>query len=217
MLSRSSARALSSLFSTARTPAKASTTFPSLTRAVTATRTTRTPQRSFARTFHCTPAFHKGITPGSSDPPPPSPESNDVAGVTPHVGEPSPLTDAQYHEYSEHYFNVLLTELEQAHEEGSETEAEYSAGVLNVTVPGVGTYVVNKQPPNKQIWLSSPISGPKRFDWVVQGDSMGEKEGTREYAGGQWIYLRDGSNLTTLLNKELGVEISENLYEQSRQ
>uniref|UniRef100_A0A914RUA2 Frataxin n=1 Tax=Parascaris equorum TaxID=6256 RepID=A0A914RUA2_PAREQ len=25
-----------------------------------------------------------------------------------------------------------------------------------------GTYVINKQTPNRQIWLSSPISGPKR-------------------------------------------------------
>jgi frataxin len=43
------------------------------------------------------------------------------------------------------------------------------AGVLNITYPPNGTYVLNKQPPNKQIWLSSPISGPKRFDWTVQG------------------------------------------------
>uniref|UniRef100_A0A4W5KXX6 Frataxin n=1 Tax=Hucho hucho TaxID=62062 RepID=A0A4W5KXX6_9TELE len=29
-----------------------------------------------------------------------------------------------------------------------------------------GTYVINKQTPNKQIWLSSPTSGPKRYDWT---------------------------------------------------
>lgn len=90
------------------------------------------------------------------------------------------------------------------------------AGVLNVTVPGIGTYVLNKQPPNKQIWLSSPISGPKRYDWVVQGDGMTEKEGTREFIGGQWIYLRDGSNLTELLNSELGIELAYDLYEKDR-
>ena len=27
-----------------------------------------------------------------------------------------------------------------------------------------GTYVINKQSPNKQIWLSSPMSGPKRYN-----------------------------------------------------
>lgn len=86
------------------------------------------------------------------------------------------------------------------------------AGVLNITVPGVGTYVLNKQPPNKQIWLSSPLSGPKRYDWVVLGDAQHEKQETRPYAGGQWIYLRDGSNLTTLLNEELGLEMDYDIY-----
>lgn len=67
-----------------------------------------------------------------------------------------------------------------------------------------GSYVLNKQPPNKQIWLSSPISGPKRFDWVVLDEGMNEKEG----AGyGKWIYLRDGSKLTELLRKEIGIEV----------
>lgn len=36
--------------------------------------------------------------------------------------------------------------------------------VLSYKVPGVGEYVINKQPPNRQIWVSSPITGPKRFN-----------------------------------------------------
>jgi frataxin len=66
-----------------------------------------------------------------------------------------------------------------------------------------GTYVLNKQPPNKQIWLSSPLSGPKRFDWVVAGEGMNEKEGAGK---GEWIYLRDGSSLAEILKKELGID-----------
>lgn len=83
-----------------------------------------------------------------------------------------------------------------------------------MNVPGIGVYVINKQPPNKQIWLSSPISGPRRYDWVIRGDGMNEKEGTREYTGGQWIYLRDGSNLTTLVNDELGLEMDYDIHKQ---
>jgi hypothetical protein len=36
------------------------------------------------------------------------------------------LTPEEYYEYSEHYFNVLQSELEKAQEEGSDIEAEYS-------------------------------------------------------------------------------------------
>lgn len=86
------------------------------------------------------------------------------------------------------------------------------AGVLNITIPAIGTYVLNKQPPNRQIWLSSPISGPKRYDWVLEGDRMHEKQDTREFAHGQWIYLRDGSNLTELLNGEMSLSLPKDIY-----
>ena len=76
---------------------------------------------------------------------------------------------------------------------------------MNVTLPNKGTYVLNKQPPNKQIWLSSPESGPKRFDWVIQGASMEHKEGGESL--GDWIYLRDGSSLAEILRVEVGVHL----------
>ena len=78
------------------------------------------------------------------------------------------------------------------------------AGVLSITLPPAGTYIINKQPPNKQIWLSSPVSGPKRFDWVLEGESMHQKEGGGQ---GDWVYLRDGTSLTDLLRKEVGVSV----------
>lgn len=52
---------------------------------------------------------------------------------------------------------------------------------------------MNKQSPNKQIWVSSPISGPKRYDWIP---SEGEKDG-------KWIYLRDNGVLEDSLKSEL--------------
>ncbi|OQE13028.1 hypothetical protein PENFLA_c057G07573 [Penicillium flavigenum] len=166
----------------------------------------------FTRSFQSSPAIRKGIHPESADPPAPNPQSGSVAGAATHITEPSPLTPEEYYEYSEHYFNVLQSELEKAQEEGSDIEAEYSAGVLNISVPALGTYVLNKQPPNKQIWLSSPISGPKRYDWIVEGDYMHEKQDSRPFVNGQWIYLRDGSNLTELLNSELTLRLPKDIY-----
>lgn len=70
--------------------------------------------------------------------------------------------------------------------DSNELDIDLAQGVMSLELPGVGSYVINKQPPNKQIWLSSPISGPKRFDYV----------------DGQWVYLRDNSTLSGLLEKE---------------
>lgn len=64
--------------------------------------------------------------------------------------------------------------------------------------------MINKQPPNKQIWLSSPISGPKRYDWCLSGEGQGDKEGT---ASGSWIYNRDNSSLSQVFSEELGVDV----------
>jgi frataxin len=77
--------------------------------------------------------------------------------------------------------------------------------VVEVALRDKGTYVLNKQPNNKQIWLSSPVSGPKRFDWVMTGEGLDQKEG-----GGvaDWIYLRDGTSLSEIIRKELGVDLS---------
>lgn len=83
--------------------------------------------------------------------------------------------------------------------------APTQAGVLSIETKDSGTYVINKQPPNKQIWLSSPRSGPKRYDWSVKGEGMHEKEGSGQ---GDWVYLRDGSTLAELLKEELGIDLT---------
>lgn len=41
---------------------------------------------------------------------------------------------------------------------------------------------------------------------------MHEKQETREFVHGQWVYLRDGSNLTDLLNGELGLRLPRDVY-----
>lgn len=59
--------------------------------------------------------------------------------------------------------------------------------MLTLQLGTFGTYVINKQTPNKQIWLSSPVSGPKRFDFL----------------SGVWVYRHTGETLHSLLNEEL--------------
>ncbi|KAI4481360.1 hypothetical protein M0804_009480 [Polistes exclamans] len=46
-----------------------------------------------------------------------------------------------------------------------------------------------EQTPNRQIWLSSPTSGPKRYDFVK----------------GKWVYKYDEKTLHELLNNEISV------------
>lgn len=67
---------------------------------------------------------------------------------------------------SESSLNNLLERLEEKELHLPATfDAEYTQGVLTIKFTPQTVYVLNKQPPNQQIWLSSPFSGPKRFEW----------------------------------------------------
>ncbi|GAA5936825.1 hypothetical protein JCM1841_005491 [Sporobolomyces salmonicolor] len=109
------------------------------------------------------------------------------------------LDDKAYQSVSDRAMDSLTEYLEEKLEdlEGDTTgfDVEYSvstcgkSGVLTVNLGDKGTYVINKQPPNKQIWLSSPISGPKRYDYDVTHNV--------------WFYHRNGELMHDLLNREL--------------
>ncbi|KAL2046882.1 hypothetical protein N7G274_000900 [Stereocaulon virgatum] len=120
--------------------------------------------------------------------------------IAPRPTAPTPLSLSDYHKLSDTYIDALVSQLEELQEEREDVDVEYSAGVLTLTFPPHGTYVLNKQPPNKQIWLSSPVSGPKRYDWVAS-----ERQGGKGEGEGEWVYLRDGSTLSGLLEGEVGV------------
>ncbi|XP_028312301.1 frataxin, mitochondrial [Gouania willdenowi] len=104
-----------------------------------------------------------------------------------HVSE---LTEAAYEKLADHTLDALADYFEDLMDEDF-TEADYdvvfSSGVITVKVSKEhGTYVINKQTPNRQIWLSSPTSGPKRYDWT----------------GERWVYSHDGVSLHQLLSEE---------------
>jgi len=150
------------------------------------------------RSFSSSRKVLAGIMPESSDPPEREAEEHNTPNVR------SEMTLEEYHHHADQFFEKLVSVLEAKQEEKADLDSEYSAGVLSIETKNQGTYVLNKQPPNKQIWLSSPLTGPKRYDWVIAGEGMNEKEGAGQ---GDWVYLRDGSSLAALLKKELAVDL----------
>ena len=79
---------------------------------------------------------------------------------------------------------------------GDDVDAELQGGILTLSLESGGQYVINKHAPNRQIWMSSPVSGATHYD----------------YADGQWQGTRDpAAKLPQVLAAELkakfGVEI----------
>lgn len=92
-----------------------------------------------------------------------------------------------YHQASDDLLENLTERLEDAIQHEN-TDILLNNGVLTIKIDDNNTYVINKQTPNRQIWLSSPVSGPRRFD----------------FANGCWVD-RDKTELKQLLSNELSV------------
>jgi len=71
---------------------------------------------------------------------------------------------------------------------GDDIDAELQGGILTLSLESGGQYVINKHAPNRQIWMSSPVSGATHYD----------------FADGHWQSTRDPSaRLPQVLAAEL--------------
>ncbi|KAI8643386.1 hypothetical protein BD408DRAFT_414825 [Parasitella parasitica] len=109
------------------------------------------------------------------------------------------LTTERYHRLSDEVLDHMVSKLEELADEIDMQgfDVEYNQGVMTISVGKHGTYVINKQPPNHQIWLSSPVSGPQRYDF----DETHHK----------WFYHRDNHTLDQVLNAELSKAIGQDV------
>ncbi|KAH7532972.1 hypothetical protein FEM48_Zijuj04G0080000 [Ziziphus jujuba var. spinosa] len=101
------------------------------------------------------------------------------------------LQEDEFHKLADSTIHDLQEKLE---EYGDNVQADgfdidYGNEVLTLKLGNLGTYVLNKQTPNRQLWLSSPVSGPSRFDWDRNAQA--------------WVYRRNKANLLKTLESEL--------------
>ena len=83
-------------------------------------------------------------------------------------------------------------------EDALDVDVDLRGGILTIELDDGRQYVLNKHAPNRQLWLSSPLSGASHYD--------------RDAATGGWRSTRGGPPLADLLAAELaqltGAEIS---------
>lgn len=70
-----------------------------------------------------------------------------------------------------------------------DADIDLREGILTVELADGRQYVINKHAPNRQIWVSSPVSGAAHFDYDPASQS--------------WRSTRGGAELTRLLADEL--------------
>ncbi|CAN0896944.1 Frataxin, mitochondrial [Linum grandiflorum] len=103
----------------------------------------------------------------------------------------SVLQENEFHQLADSTINDLQEKLEEYGDtvQVDGFDIDYGNEVLTLKLGELGTFVLNKQTPNRQLWLSSPVSGPSRFDWDRDAEA--------------WIYRRTKSNLIQVFESEL--------------
>lgn len=79
---------------------------------------------------------------------------------------------------------------------GDALDVDLQGGILTIELGSGAQYVINKQAPNRQIWLSSPSSGASHFAYQP---------------GRGWVSTRGGPGLYELLAQELGAATGETI------
>mmetsp|Transcript_10647 Transcript_10647/g.20631 ORF Transcript_10647/g.20631 Transcript_10647/m.20631 type:complete len:129 (+) Transcript_10647:4546-4932(+) len=103
------------------------------------------------------------------------------------------ISDFQFHRLADNFLQSLAEQLEDLQGEFIE-DIVHAEGVVTLKCASSKTFVINKQSPNKQLWLSSPFSGPKRY----------------EFKEGYWANLTDGHSLLDLITDELNSKFKPN-------
>jgi frataxin len=91
-------------------------------------------------------------------------------------------SESAFHSTADQTLDDIQDSIEQALEAiSADYELSYASGVLTLVIPKGGTWVINKQTPTKQLWWSSPKSGPKRFEYNFDQEQwVGTKDDAEE-------------------------------------
>lgn len=98
------------------------------------------------------------------------------------------MDETSFHERADAVLEALEEALEEAASE-HDIEADLHHGILTLSIPEIGEYVINKHSPTTQIWVSSPISGALHFAYDDIED--------------QWKCTQSDQRLHELLTEEL--------------
>lgn len=110
------------------------------------------------------------------------------------------FTDVKYNTAADEFLDSVEAKLD-ALESPELEDVSCTSGVLTIETSSKGTFIINKQAPNVQLWLSSPVSGPHHYDMVTSTDN-----------GVETVFWRSDSDEHDLKEK-LASELSDVLLE----
>jgi frataxin len=102
------------------------------------------------------------------------------------------MDNSQFESLADATLSRVQTAVETA---GGSLDAELIGGILTIEMESGGKFLLNKHGPNRQIWLSSPVSGAWHFAWSEDDQT--------------WMSTRGGERLEEVLGRELSAAAGE--------
>lgn len=99
------------------------------------------------------------------------------------------MSESDYHKIADKTLEDILDSLGELENTLDDIDIGLSQGVLKINIGNNQVWVLNKQTPNRQIWWSSPLSGPRRYEYDATLND--------------WKNTRDQSYLTKDLRQEI--------------
>lgn len=96
------------------------------------------------------------------------------------------MDETAFHSHADRTLQDLFDRIDAAFDD---VDAELRDGILTLELDDGRQYVINKHAPNREIWLSSPVSGASHYRY---------DEGT-----GAWRSTRESAELISRLAEEL--------------
>ncbi len=72
-----------------------------------------------------------------------------------------PVSDNNFETHAENALQAVFEQVDGAL--GDQLEVDLDGGILSIELASGGQYIINKQAPNRELWMSSPVSGAKHF------------------------------------------------------
>jgi frataxin len=118
------------------------------------------------------------------------------------------FTDARYNDCCDQFLDHVMQVVEER-DSPLVNDVDCSAGVLTIDTKN-GTFIINKQAPKLQLWLSSPISGAHHYDMVEKTSPLSEPvvlvggvDVSKSLGSVVWLSDKDKHCLTEKLEREL--------------
>ncbi|WP_238318393.1 iron donor protein CyaY [Thalassospira australica] len=105
------------------------------------------------------------------------------------------LEETRFHQIADETIETLSDVIDDVL--GDDLEVDLQSGILTIELDSGEQFIINKHGPNRQVWLSSPVSGASHYDFDEDNET--------------WTSTRGSTTLNDQLSADLAVKTGNKL------